>query len=32
MKVIYATFGILLGIGLYSLVDDLSRLITFGAL
>ena len=32
MKVIYATFGILLGLGLYSMVDDLARLITFGGL
>ena len=30
MKAIYATFGILLGLGFYSLVDDLARLITFG--
>lgn len=30
MKVIYATFGILFGLGLYSLADDLARLITFG--
>ena len=30
MKTIYATFGILLWLGLYSMVDDLARLITFG--
>ena len=30
MKAIYMTFGILLGLGLYSMVGDLARLITFG--